>query len=307
MPTTLDISLLNPVKFVPNTIAPGYPHFDNDWMVNQIKSFENKVRYYQKWQVGDITPIQIESSLVPEDLKVYDCNRQVVGTIPFILTAPGGSLGINIYEAVVDLDSLPVNSVYYLYIQATFMNINYEAISEPIRLQAEWPNTMLFTYRNSVNNWGVAFTTGVEFNFRCEAGIMEFQPESDTYDYVDQIHNIEVLTGTPYRTFKLFIGDAKGVAPWVLDLLNRMMVCDHWEAESLQYAKNTGAKWEVNRVKPWPLYGGSIEIVESINKSSLQFYTPDGFQPGVVTSYNIDTNFFGTTKEDQHILDIKQT
>lgn len=230
MTSFLNIPFLNPIKFVPNTATPG-KGFDDDWMYNQIKSFESKVNYYQKWQIGDTTPVQVESTILPDDLKIYDCTKTSVKSIAFTKTADGLDLGTNIYEAVVNLDDLPVNKVYYAYIKATYGDVSFEAISEPIRLQALWPGTLNFTYKNSVNNYGVAFTTGIDFNFRCEAGIMDFNPDADNSDYIDQIHNVEQLTGTPYRTFKLYIGDEKGVAPWVLDLLNRIFICDHVEIE----------------------------------------------------------------------------
>jgi hypothetical protein len=303
MTSFLNIPFLNPIKFVPNTATPG-KGFDDDWMYEQIKSFETKVNYYQKWQIGDSTPVQVESTILPSDLEIHDCTG-LKKSIPFVKTADGADLGTNIYEAVVSLDDLPVNKIYYAYIKATYGDVTFEAISEPIRLQTLWPGTLNFAYKNSVNNWGVAFTTGIEFNFRCEAGIMDFNPDADDSDYIDQIHNVEQLAGTPFRTFKLYIGDEKGVAPWVLDLLNRIFLCDHVEIEGMGYTKNSGAKWEINRVKPWPLYGGSLEIIPSINASGLQFMTDEDITAGLVVAYDIDTNFFGHAEDEAHIIDIE--
>lgn len=299
----LNIPFLNPLKFYPNTENPG-GHFDDDWMYNRILDFETKVNYFQKWQVGDTSTIHIESTILPDALRVYDCDKTLRKSIPFTKVADGAELGVNIYEAPVNIDDLAVNKTYYFYISASYTGVNFAAISEPVRLQTLWPGTIQFSYRNSFNDFGVAFTTGVEFTFRCEAGIMDFNPESEGADYIDQIHNVEVLSGTPYRTFKLYIGDEKGVAPWVLDLLNRVFVCDHIEIEGLQYSKNTGAKWEVNRVKPWPLFAGSLEIIPSKNKSGLQFISDADITEGLVVAYDIDTNFFGTVEEDEHITDI---
>jgi hypothetical protein len=303
MTSFLNIPFLNSIKWVPNTTNPGI-HFDQDWMYNQIKSFERKINYCQKWQIGDTTTVQVESTILPDDLKIYDCTN-VVKTIPFVKTADGALLGVNIYEAIVNLDDLTVNKTYYGYIKATYGGVTFEAVSEPIQLQTLWPNTLLFRYKNTLNDYGVTFTTGINFYFRCEAGIMDFNPEADNSDYVDQIHNIEQLSGTPFRTFKLYIGDEKGVAPWVLDLLNRIFICDFVEIEGMEYSKNTGAKWEVNRVKGFPLFGGSLEIVPSKNVSGLQFMSDIDITDGLVTAYDIDTNFFGQAATDEHIIDIE--
>ncbi len=301
MTLLMNVPFLNPFKFLPNTANPGI-HFDDSWAFEQIKSFETKVKYYQKWQVGDTTSIQIEASTIPDDLKVY-CGQTVKKTIAWTKKADGAEIGISIYEAIFDISDLDVNKIYYLYIKSG----TFEAISEPIYSKTSWPNTLLFTYRNSDNNFGVAFTTGVEFSFRCEAGIMDFNPENEDANYVDQIHNVEELSGTPFRTFKLYIGDEKGVAPWVLDVLNRIFVCDYVDIEGLQYSKNTGAKWDPVRVKPWPLMAGSLEIVPTKNASGLQFETNDDSMEGMVTAYDIDTNFFGTEKEDEYIIDYNQS
>lgn len=306
MKTLVNVPFLNPIKFVPNTIQPGYPHFDADWAVNQIKSFERKVTYFQKWQIGDSTKIQIESSIIPGSLLIQDC-KSVVKTIPFVNTLVGDVLGVNIFEAQINLDDLPVNKVYYLYFKTQGVSKTYEFVSEPIQLQTTWPGTMLFTYRNSFNDFGVAFNSEIDFNFRCEAGIMDFQPESDTIDYIDQIRNVEILSGTPFRTFKLYIGDEKGVGPWVLDLLNRIFSCDYILIEGMQYTKNAGAKWQINRVKGYPLFAGDIDITPSKNASGLQFSDEDGVTSGLITAYKIDTNFFGTTKDAIYILDEETT
>lgn len=304
MTSFLNVPFLNTFKFVPNTATPGI-HFDQDWMFNQIKSFETKINYYQKWQIADRTTVQVESTILPDDLKFYDCSGSVVKSIPFVKTADGVDLGTNIYEASVNLDDLPVNKIYYAYIKATYGDVIFEAISEPVSIQTLWPGTLNFTYRNSVNNYGVAFTTGIEFNFRCEAGIMDFNPDSDASDYIDQIHNVEQLAGTPFRTFKLYIGDEKGVAPWVLDLLNRILVCDYVEIQGMEYSKNDGAKWDINRVKGFPLYGGSIEIIPAKNISGIQFMSDTDITAGLVVAYDIDTNFFGQVADDEHIIDIE--
>lgn len=301
MTLLMNVPFLNPFKFLPNTENPGI-HFDDSWAFEQIKSFETKVKYYQKWVSTDTTPIQIEASTIPDDLKIY-CGQTVKKSIAWTKKADGAEIGISIYEAIFDISDLDVNKTYYLYIKSG----TFEAISEPIYSKTSWPNTLLFTYRNSFNDFGVAFTTGVEFSFRCEAGIMDFNPESEDANYVDQIHNVEELSGTPFRTFKLYIGDEKGVAPWVIDVLNRIFVCDYVDIEGLQYSKNTGAKWEVNRVKPWPLMAGSLEIVPTKNASGLQFEANDDSMEGLVTAYDIDTNFFGTEKEDEYIIDYNQS
>lgn len=303
MSNFLNIPFLSPFRFVPNTTTPGI-HFDDDFTFNRIKSFETKVQYYQKWKRGDSTPIQVSSTLPPSDLKVYDCYGVVKKSIPFVKVVDGLTLGYSIYEAVFNINEL-IDGIYYLYAKASFGGITFEAISEPVSLKDKHSNTLLFTYKNSFNDFGTVFTTGIEYKFRCEAGIMDFQPDRERASYIDQIHNVKTLSATPFRTYKLFIGEAPGVSPYILDILNRIFSCDYVLIAGKQYETTEGSKWEVNRVKGYPLYGGSIEILEAVNQSSLQINdvgnVPVG---GLVASYEIDTNFFGNA-DTIHITDIE--
>lgn len=292
MSNYLNIPRCSPFRFLPVTGTAGI-NFDSDWAYNLIKSFETKTYYYQKWQRGDSTPLQISCTILPGNIQVYDCNKKVVKTISFTPVAVAGTLGFTVYEAIINLDSLPDDGVYYLYIKAELLSVLFEAISEPIYLKSVHDNTLLFTYRNSFNDFGVYFTTGIQYNFRCEAGVMDFQPERERFSYVDQIHNITTLSSTPFRKYKLYIGDAKGVSPYILDILNRIFSCDFVSIGDLQYETTEGSQFEVNRVKGYPLYGASIEVTEARNLSSLQLNTESPITPGIVTAYGIETDFFG--------------
>jgi hypothetical protein len=304
-----DIPFLSPFKFVPNTSTPGM-HFDDDWMYNQIKSFETKRFYYQKWQRGDATPFQVACSFLPDDLKIYNSTGSVVKSFPFTIKAAGGTLNYSIYEtADIDIDNLP-DGIYFVYFKANFLAVTVEAISEPIWLKDNHPNTLLFEYYNTYNDHGVIFTTGIQYKFRCEAGIMDFQPDRERAAYTDQIHNVVTNSGTAFRTFKLFIGEAPGVAPWVFDLLNRIYVCNKVflskdGTQALQYETTEGAKWDINRVKGFPLYGGSIEIIPAQNKNALQLNDLPSNQDGILLGYNIETDFFGTGGADRAIIEIE--
>lgn len=280
---------LNPFKFVPATNSPGV-HFDDDWSCEQIKSFERRSYYQQKWKKSETTKLQMESSLAPEKLKVYDKNRTKVKE--FTWTAVLTATGYKIYEVTFDISNLP-EGMYWLYQQVTFGSIDWAAISEPIHSKTSWSNTHLFTYSNSYNKDGVGWTTGIEMKFRCEAGIMDFEPDAEISSYIDQTRDSEILDGVPYRKFKLYIGKAPGVAPWVLDLLNRIFLCDSVDIDGKTYTRNNGAKWDVSRAKGNPLIGGSLEIVEGTNLFGLNFSETTPIENGLVIAYNIETAFFG--------------
>lgn len=283
------IPLLWPFKMVPSTSTPGI-HFDDAWACEQIKSFERQVYYKQKWKKADTTTLVIESSLAPTALKVYNRERTIVKSINW--TAAYTAINYTIYTLTFDISDL-AEGVYYIYQRATFGSIDWKSISEPIHSKASWSNTLLFTFKNSFNDQDVPWTLGFDMKFRCEAGIMDFNPERDRAAYVNQSRDVTNLSGIPYRSFKLYIGKAPGVAPWVVDVLNRIFCCDSIDINGKKYQSDDGSKWEVTRAKGYPLIGASIDIVEAVNSSSLEFADTTPIAPGILIAYHMETGFFG--------------
>lgn len=285
----LKIPFLLPFKFVPNTSSPGV-HLDDSWACEQIRDFERKVYYRQKWNKADTTPLQIESSIAPEDLKVYNQQRVVVKSLPW--QSIFSYLSYGIYEVTVDLSDLP-NGVYYLYQRVNLLSVDWKAVSEPIETKEKWLNTELINYKHSFNDYDVAFSTGISFNFRCEAGIMDMEPQRNATEYTNQSRNVVLLSAVPSRVFKLLVGTAPGVPIYIVDILNRIFDCDTVSISGKRFAANPGSEWKLTRVRGYPLVGAELEIVEAENLSSLNFADTNPLAPGIVTAYNIETTFFG--------------
>lgn len=291
------IPLACPFKFVPSVATAGM-HFDDDWACRRIQEFERKAYYAQKWPRAKTTKFQITSTIAPEDLFVLDTKGNVVKNLAWTLV-PSGATSYNFYEVEVDLSDLPEGR-YFLYLIAELLSFSKAALSEPIDSKDEHPYLLGFKFTNSFNDFGVAWTaTGIEMTFYCEAAIMEFQPDRDRTPYVNQLKDISTLKATPARTFKLWIGEAPGVAEWVIDLMNRIFCCDHVEifrpADMIAkaYQSTEGSKWEVSRVRGYPLIGATLEIAEAKNNDSLEMSDTEELTPGLVTSYEIQTGFFG--------------
>ena len=299
-----NIPLLSPFKFVKSAVRNI--HFDGDFAVNNIKSFERSTCYFQKWNRADTTLLQITSTIQPNNLQVYKADGITVAlSIPWTLKATP-TMGVMVYECLIDFTTITTDGIYYLYISGQLMTNTYAFISEAINLRTTHSNTLLFTYYNSYNDFDTFFTTNYKASFRIEAGIMDFAPERERAAFVDEIHDIKTLSATPYRQYKLFIGEANGVAQWAFDLLNRIFSCNHVEINGLQYETPEGAKWEITRVKGYPLYGGAIDISEARNIYSSQIAS-GLITPGIVAAYDINTNLFGgpDLNNDVHIEDIE--
>lgn len=291
MPNFTDIPFLTPIKFYING-STGI-HLDDDFAINQIKSFQTKVCYKYKWQIGDATPIQISTTIAPSPMKILTGEGVDTGaTFAWTMVGNGGDLGINLFECYINMDMLPVNKTYHFYFKAALLSYNAEFLSEPVYLKTTHDNTLEFKYKDSKNKLGVYFTTGIQYLFRCEAGIMDYLPETEGVDFIDQIHDIKLLEATPFDSFKLYIGKAPGVADYIIKTLNYIFCCDNVHINGLQMVKPIGDKWEPTRVKGWPHTGWATTILPAINISSLQFNDNGPLVPGIVTAYNINTNLF---------------
>jgi len=299
MATLLNIPLITPFKFVPVSNSPGI-HFDDKWAYEQRLVGDMNISYRQKWVKTDTTDLVIESSLPPDDLKVYEKNGNVVTLVHSIpWTVDYAGISTSFYKLVFDISALP-DAVYLLYQRAAFGSVSFNVISEPIHSKSKWPGTLLFTYKHSFNDYDVVWTTGTEMKFRCEACLppAAFEPILERNTFVNQIRNVKTTKGRPYRTFKLDVGQAlpywaKGVAPWVLDLLNRIFHCDSIDISGKKFQANNDSKWEKTFFKGNPLVFASLEVVEGSNRGSLQISDTTPLAPGLVTAYNIETDFFG--------------
>lgn len=281
-----------PFRFVPNTSTPGI-HFYDSWSVEQIRSWQKKVCYYQKWNKGDTTPLQIESSIAPQPLAIYDFNGNVAKTINWtaVLVASGYSL----YECIFDISDLP-DGKYIPFIRVNLLGIDWKAIAEPIHSKESWPNTELIEYWNTFNKDDVGWTTGIRMKFRAEVAVLDAEFNSEIAFYVNQNRSTSALDGTAYNTYKLYVAGMdtdKGVAPYIVDILNRIFVCDRVFIRGKQFAREGPAKFEISRYKAYPLVTASLEITDAVNSDSLQFSETTPLAPGIVVAYNMQTAFFG--------------
>jgi hypothetical protein len=299
MPTNIvDIPFLNPLRFVP--VGSTAKNFDSDWYFNQIKSFEQQIQYYQKWVYGDVIYLQVLSNFAPVVIELLDCSGNSLNTFSF--TVKSTSLvnpGYTVYECSIPVPTIDEGVYYFLLKVGSYSSVPEEStleqfISEPQYFSADAENTILFQYKNSYNRFDVIFETGINFGFRCDAVIGAIDPQSKDTVWEDQPLNLRTITSTPYRHFKLTIGNSYGVPDWVVDKVNRLFSCDTVLIDGRQYTKAEGAKWEVNQAELYPMRGWKIDIRETNNRYSLRGQNNNSPAEQFAVVYNIESKAFGT-------------
>ena len=280
----------NPFGFVPSTLTPGV-FLGDAWASELIRSFMMKAYYKQKWEKADTTKLQIECSIIPDDLKIVNKKGQVLKSIPWEVVFDGVSY--KVLELTYDVSDIAEQEIY------NYQSVNFgggvvkAAISEPIDLKSKWPNTRGIIYRNSYNDWDVAFTTGIQFFFRCECDVLDFNPEREANDHISSRRKLSRLWGNSWDSFTFYVAEAPGVAEWVVKLLNKIFDCDYVSIAGKRFTADQNAKWEVTRIRTWPLIGAKIAVVPVEDGSSLEFADATPLSNGLVTAYNIETAFFG--------------
>lgn len=293
MSNYLNIPKVLPFKFLPNTATPGI-HIDDDWAYNQIRNYETRAYYFQKWIRAYTTKLQVTTTIAPESLKLLDSTRAVVKSFAWTLAGVGAG-GENAYECTFDVTDVATDGVYFLYIKCELLSVKFEAISEPIHIKNSHRNVRPWVYKHSENDFGMVWTTGIQMTFMCESDIppTSYRPDRDRNSYVNQTHDVATIQAYPFQVAKLLIGEATGVAPYIPDIANRILCCDNVKFSGLQIETPENGKLDINEIKGYPLVGASIDVMPARNSSSLQLITED-LIPGVVTTYNLNTNFFGT-------------
>jgi len=293
MSNLLDIPFILPFEFHKKEDSPG-EHIHDNWAYCLIRSWERKVFYAQKWIRSKTTPLQIRSTIEPDSLKLLDAYGSQVKEFAWTLVGIGAE-GEGAYNCTFDVTDVAADGIYYLYLNAELLSIKWEALSEPIHIRDKHSNVRPWVYRHSENNFGVVWTLVGAMTFMCESDMppVDTNPDRDRNSYVDQQHDVSTLSAYPFETGKLYIGEAPGVAVHVVLRASRILCCDNVKFNGLRIETTENAKWDVNRVKGYPLIGASIEVVPAKNMDSLQFNDIDPIQPGVIIMYEINSNFFG--------------
>jgi hypothetical protein len=263
-------------------------------MVDLINKFQEHRCYFQKWNVGDSTRLQILSDW-EFTFKIYNLdNVEVAEIVPTVFANSIQGQTFTVYEVAINF---AVAGDYYAVIEYDGNTL----ISEPFEVGDFSDSTLLFTYRNSENNFSVIFDNGFEFRFRVEGVVADFEPKSEDVIYNDQLKNSRILNAVPWRSFTMFVGNEIGIPDWVADKANRIMACDVVRLDSETFdgyiSKVEGADWEVTRSAEQPFLGVKVEIMPVENSLLERLKRADGDGSSNYTIVQKVNNYFNVSSD----------
>ncbi len=176
-----------------------------------------------------------------------------------------------------DLSSMPIADEDVIYI-CVDDGLGGALITEPIKIYTTLPDNVIEYKidgeRNDFDwvfydNGNILLPTNRPY-FYAESHIKEYEPAAEAERYDDQLWDSVTLSSTPYRIFKLFIGDDYGVSEYVIDKINRYLACDHVYLDTKEFTINGKSKMDIQHNKFYGLIGANIELREAENKFQIK-------------------------------------
>ena len=292
------ISEACPVTFyqvgVPPVAGRNVVHLGQGPFSKQIGPYQQQIRYTQKWQKTDQIVIQAKSEIDNIIMQLVTCNGTVQKETAFEIkstTIIGQTW--RVYETVMQLADVPENE-YYLLITAGTGDNKLMLYSEPQYVTLSDPDTMLYTYKHSGNYLDIIYSTGVEFQFRCESALREYVPGNKLTVYQDQKLNGVQLSAYPYDQYKLMVGGVKGAygAPnWLAKKMNYIFSNNFVLVEGMQFLRADQSKMEANRAAQYPMAGWVLDVIPAINRYSNIYDL--SLNDTISVAYNITAGIFG--------------
>jgi hypothetical protein len=312
MPNSMMIPDLSPVQFVPlnNTLPAQYhfKHMDGWWHSEQVQMYLDSRTYFQPWQQNDIIDLQcITNGLGPVSVQFYDANGNVVLTDSLTQTTDAAVASPTIlYQKSFGLSSFNPG-IYYIVLTAGTGGTVVQFISEPLNIQVDHSNTLLFEYSNSRNKQSTIFSSGYSPSMRVEGWLDGYMPGAHFTAYEDQPSDVTVINGIPYDTHVLNIGspqasNAWGVPNWVIKKLNKILILDNTSCDGLGITRNLDKEFTRVDVPGWPMKYWILEIREAKNRDGVTLTTTGELDQNVTVEYNINTNGFGDGDKGDNVV-----
>jgi hypothetical protein len=296
---------LSPIKWVP--LGVNFPaqyhfkHMDSDWFTEQIKFWANRKGYNQPWQKNDTINLQfITNGLGPVQVQVIDDKGKNVGSPVSILqiSTPSLSSPKQLFQNIVNPSTLN-EGIYFLVLTAGTGGTIAQYVSEPLSVKTDHPMTLLFEYTHRTNKQSTLFkpladgSADYTPSMRVEGWISGFSPDAKFSVYEDQLADIELQNGIPFRRFKLRLAINDGLPDWVIDKISRMLLLSTCKIDGIAYTRDADAKFEVETVNGSPKKFWAIDIREAKTSEGISLNTDGQLDENITVVYNISTKGFG--------------
>jgi hypothetical protein len=287
---------LNPLQFykeLPDVSARFNTRDFDDWYFSDtILPWQQKVHWCQPWQLSDNLKLQLQSTISPVNLLLFNYEGGLVDTIPFNqMQQSENDPELFIYQIDVDMSGYPQTS-YYFQIQFGSNPVVLTLQSENINLSEKIENTILLEYTNPTFIGEMIFETGIQPSVRIPAVKKYKGPASKNTIFEDQVMDQSLVRSVNYRIWTLSIGGSKGIPDYFADNIDRYLSCKTVLIDGKYYTK-VDASIEPNEVDNYPMRGWKIDMRERNNAGSRLYENNEAQNTKVAVMVNVDSKGFG--------------
>lgn len=166
--------------------------------------------------------------------------------------------GFNVFEADLPLDALAAGT-YQVQLRATRSGwADAQAVSEPVRVQAQHPGTVLVAYRNADNCFGMVFSTGITPWQRVRGTFFRSTNGGSESTYRGSDKKLVVLESDAQRLRQL---ETYGLPAYQHEKLFLACRLDYLLVGGVRC--QTDQAYEVSELRPYPLTGGRVVLEQT--------------------------------------------
>ena len=296
----IKIPHLNPIRF--------FSDVTEDFFYNQLKDWEYRRGFIQKYQFGDVPGLQFiapyTERLGGARIELLDRDQTYVMRWNLYLEDEIEVSGGYVYRWMNAFPTTVSEGVYYLKVYLPgYGGVTMHYLSEPIYLKSKHEETIEIYYKHDQNDFDCLFVSPTRsyyrwFMLRIECGVKQdgFLPGGNYTMFQDMDLSPVLLNATPQDVYRFTFGDNIGIPNYMAGKINRLLCLCDVTIDGIYYERKEGATLEAQQRDP--LYTLGTWTMDLVLKENLFSQIYDGTHP-LTLLFTADNN---TITADNNLL-----
>lgn len=268
-----------------------------------ILPWQSNATYCQPWQLSDTIFLQLQTNVGPVGFTLRDCKTgAAVDTLLFTqkeesITEPG----LFIYEISIPLDGYD-EGCYYGEVTFGASPVVFTLRTGELHLAELHENSIYIEYKNYEFRNDIIWETGLFLAMRVFGTVKYLRTASKSTSYEDQVLNMTALRSTPYRLWRLIIGQSKGIPEWMQDKMGGIIGNSTLLIDGKPFTKPAESDLELIEDDYYPLRGWAVELRERYNRRGRVYENNIPLNGVISIATNVDSKGFGNSNSGSQTI-----
>jgi len=264
-------------------------------LLTELAYYSKAFTYLQKWTLASDVHVQLFHEDTGKTLTFRQ--KYITGEVRDVtFTETVMSTGVYCYDAI--LEPLQEGICYFEVLEGStlllnsILGIDFNGNNFGYHKVGTYKNLVSIDYWNSSNDFNTRFDTfsaANVFTFCVEGGFTKLEPKNDMKIFTDSVQQDTIGYSNPSSVRTLYLGDAKGIPPYLVEFLNFVFSCDvtllnntQWQATdaiSVEDAPNARQYVTVPMKRKTNIYtqnyGGTVYITDRYGNVITGFNVTD--------------------------------